>query len=65
MAEAVFQRAGGEHQGGEDQRVGLVVFGAASLWAAYAGDANQLIAARAAMGIGAAFIMPANFAILL
>ncbi|SBW22635.1 EmrB/QacA subfamily drug resistance transporter [Candidatus Protofrankia californiensis] len=45
--------------------VGLVVFGAASIWAACAGDAGQLIAARAAMGVGAALIMPANFAILL
>ncbi|QKV75843.1 MFS transporter [Amycolatopsis sp. Hca4] len=45
--------------------VGLVVFGAASVWAAYAGGAEQLIAARAAMGVGAALIMPANFAILL
>ncbi|WP_434444240.1 MFS transporter [Lentzea sp. E54] len=45
--------------------VGLVIFAATSIWAAYAGDAGQLIAARAAMGIGAAFIMPANFAILL
>ncbi|GIF08256.1 MFS transporter [Actinoplanes siamensis] len=45
--------------------VGLGVFGAASLWAAYGGDADQLIAARAAMGLGAALIMPANFAILL
>jgi EmrB/QacA subfamily drug resistance transporter len=45
--------------------VGLVVFGGASIWAAYAGDAGQLIAARAAMGVGAALIMPANFAILL
>ncbi|MFE3492235.1 MFS transporter [Streptomyces sp. NPDC059175] len=45
--------------------VGLVVFLGASIWAAYAGDAGQLIAARAAMGVGAALIMPANFAILL
>ncbi len=45
--------------------VGLVVFGATSIWAAYAGDAGQLIAARAGMGVGAALIMPANFAILL
>jgi EmrB/QacA subfamily drug resistance transporter len=45
--------------------IGLVIFGAASIWAAYAGDAGQLIAARAAMGVGAALIMPANFAILL
>ncbi|WP_344860195.1 MFS transporter [Amycolatopsis ultiminotia] len=45
--------------------IGLVIFGGASIWAAYAGDAGQLIAARAAMGVGAALIMPANFAILL
>lgn len=44
---------------------GLVVFGGASIWAAYAGDPVQLIVARAVMGIGAALIMPANFAILL
>ncbi|MEU5838351.1 MFS transporter [Streptomyces diacarni] len=45
--------------------VGLVIFAGASIWAAYAGDAGQLIAARAAMGVGAALIMPANFAVLL
>lgn len=45
--------------------IGLVVFCCASVWAAYVGDPEQLIAARALMGIGAAFIMPANFAILL
>ncbi|MDO0924875.1 MFS transporter [Streptomyces sp. TG1A-8] len=45
--------------------IGLVIFAGASVWAAYAGDAGQLIAARAAMGVGAALIMPANFAILL
>ncbi|MFF8830390.1 MFS transporter [Streptomyces sp. NPDC015131] len=45
--------------------VGLVIFAGTSIWAAYAGDAGQLIAARAAMGVGAALIMPANFAILL
>lgn len=45
--------------------IGLAVFAVASIWAAYAGDANQLIAARAGMGVGAALIMPANFAILL
>ncbi|WP_084345165.1 MFS transporter [Rhodococcus sp. 1163] len=44
---------------------GLAAFACASLWAAYAGTAGQLIAARALMGLGAAFIMPANFAILL
>lgn len=45
--------------------LGLVVFALASVWAAYARDPGQLIAARALMGVGAAFIMPANFAILL
>lgn len=45
--------------------LGLVAFACASVWAAYAGAAGQLIAARAFMGLGAAFIMPANFAILL
>ncbi|MFJ8504968.1 MFS transporter [Streptomyces avermitilis] len=44
---------------------GLVVFAASSVWAAYAGDAGQLIAARAAMGVGSALIMPANLAILI
>jgi EmrB/QacA subfamily drug resistance transporter len=45
--------------------IGLVIFAGASIWAAYSGDAGQLIAARAGMGVGAALIMPANFAILL
>lgn len=44
---------------------GLVVFAGSSLWAAYAGDAGQLIAARAVMGLGSALIMPANLAILM
>ncbi|MBW5424069.1 MFS transporter [Streptomyces sp. BG9H] len=44
---------------------GLVVFAGSSLWAAYAGDAGQLVAARAAMGVGSALIMPANLAILM
>ncbi|MGW5354618.1 MFS transporter [Streptomyces sp. NPDC004031] len=44
---------------------GLVVFAGASLWAAYAGDAGQLIAARAAMGVGSALVTPANLAILM
>ncbi|MCT2590747.1 MFS transporter [Streptomyces sp. N2-109] len=44
---------------------GLVVFAGSSVWAAYAGDAGQLIAARAAMGIGSALIVPANLAILM
>lgn len=44
---------------------GLVVFAGSSLWAAYAGDPGQLIAARAAMGVGSALITPANLAILM
>lgn len=43
---------------------GLVVFAASSVWAAYSGSAGELIAARAAMGIGSALIMPATMAIL-
>lgn len=45
--------------------IGLVIFAGSSVWAAYAGDANQLIAARAAMGVGSALIVPANLAILM
>ncbi|MFD0163624.1 MFS transporter [Streptomyces decoyicus] len=44
---------------------GVVVFAGSSVWAAYASDAGQLIAARAAMGVGSALIMPANLAILM
>jgi EmrB/QacA subfamily drug resistance transporter len=44
---------------------GLVIFAVSSLWAAYAGSAGQLIAARAAMGVGSALITPANLAILM
>ncbi|MGP8304318.1 MFS transporter [Streptomyces inhibens] len=44
---------------------GLVVFAGSSVWAAYASDAGQLIAARSAMGVGSALIMPANLAILM
>ncbi|RJO78371.1 MFS transporter [Nocardia panacis] len=44
---------------------GMVIFAAASAWAAYAPDPTQLIAARAAMGVGSAFIMPATMAIVM
>ncbi len=44
---------------------GLGVFGAASAWAAYAGGVDGLIAARAVMGAGAAFIMPATLSLLI
>lgn len=44
--------------------VGLVVFGACSAGAAWAGSAGALIAWRAAMGVGAALIFPATLAVL-
>ncbi|MFE5941683.1 MFS transporter [Streptomyces sp. NPDC056480] len=44
---------------------GLVIFVGSSLWAAYAGDVGQLIAARAAMGVGSALITPTMMAILM
>ncbi|MDH6514858.1 EmrB/QacA subfamily drug resistance transporter [Streptomyces sp. SAI-135] len=43
---------------------GLVVFGGASAWAAYSGSVDMLIASRAAMGIGAAMMMPATLSII-
>ena len=45
-------------------QVGLLSFGLASFFAAYAGSSGQLIAARALMGIGAALIMPSTLSIL-
>ena len=44
--------------------IGLVVFGTASGLAAFASSAGQLIAARAVMGLGAAFVMPATLSVL-
>src|SRR5438270_3018973 len=43
---------------------GLLIFGTASGLAALAGSSGQLIAARAAMGIGAALVMPATLSVL-
>lgn len=43
---------------------GLILFGAASLAAAFAPDAWSLIAARAALGLGAAVMMPATLALI-
>ena len=43
---------------------GLVVFGAGSLWASFAGSATELIAARALMGVGAAGIMPTTLSVI-
>ena len=39
---------------------GLAVFGVASAAAAYSGGIDELILARAVMGVGAAFIMPGD-----
>lgn len=44
--------------------IGLVVFGAGSLAAGFAMTADMLIACRAVMGIGGAFIMPSTLSIL-
>jgi EmrB/QacA subfamily drug resistance transporter len=43
---------------------GLVLFGGASAMAMLASSSSQLIAARAVMGIGAAFVMPATLSVL-
>ncbi|NYI05462.1 MFS transporter [Allostreptomyces psammosilenae] len=44
--------------------IGATAFGAASLLAAYAGDASTLIAARALLGIGGATLMPSTLALV-
>ena len=46
-------------------QAGLAIFALASLWAAFAPSAGQLIAARGVMGIGGAFIMPATLSIII
>jgi EmrB/QacA subfamily drug resistance transporter len=42
----------------------LVLFAAASVACAYAGSPGQLIGARAALGLGAAFLLPLSMAVL-
>ena len=44
--------------------IGLVIFGAASLAAAFAPGTGELIAARALLGVGAAVMMPATLALI-
>jgi EmrB/QacA subfamily drug resistance transporter len=46
-------------------QLGLVVFGVASVGGAFAATGGQLIAARAAMGIGGALIMPSTLSIIM
>ncbi|MFI1914628.1 MFS transporter [Nocardia sp. NPDC020380] len=45
--------------------IGLVLFGAASLLAAYASNPEMLIAGRVVMGLGGALIMPSTLSILI
>ncbi|MFF9840792.1 MFS transporter [Streptomyces sp. NPDC013740] len=44
---------------------GITVFGAASALAAFSGSPGELVAYRALMGLGAAFVMPATLAVLM
>ncbi|MFI8323161.1 MFS transporter [Streptomyces sp. NPDC085529] len=44
---------------------GLTVFGLGSALAAFSGSPGELIAYRAVMGLGAAFVMPATLAVLM
>jgi EmrB/QacA subfamily drug resistance transporter len=44
--------------------LGLLFFGAASVWAAWSGDATSLILARGLMGLGGAMMMPTSMAII-
>lgn len=45
-------------------QIGLGIFAAASLGATFVTDPGQLIAARALMGVGAAFVMPSTLSLL-
>jgi EmrB/QacA subfamily drug resistance transporter len=44
--------------------IGLAVFAAASLWCGFSPDVAQLIAARAAQGLGAALLIPCSLALI-
>ncbi|EST38050.1 hypothetical protein N566_09535 [Streptomycetaceae bacterium MP113-05] len=44
---------------------GMLVFGVGSVLAAFSGSPDELIAFRAVMGLGGAFVMPATLAILM
>ncbi len=43
---------------------GLLAFAAGSTWAAFSGSVGMLIAARAAMGVGGAFMMPSTLSLI-
>lgn len=43
---------------------GLVMFGAGSVWCGVAGSAGELIAARTALGLGAAVLLPLGLSVL-
>lgn len=45
-------------------RIGMVVFGAASLLGAFAGSVGCLVAARVFMGVGGAMLVPATLALI-
>jgi EmrB/QacA subfamily drug resistance transporter len=45
-------------------QLGLVLFGAASVYGAYASSTTELIGARAVMGVGGAMVMPATLSTL-
>jgi EmrB/QacA subfamily drug resistance transporter len=44
--------------------IGITIFAGTSLWCGLAGDVAQLLAARAAQGIGAALMIPCSLAII-
>jgi EmrB/QacA subfamily drug resistance transporter len=60
LAGALADRYGRHHA----LRAGLAIFGLGSLSAAFTHTAAELVAARAVMGLGAAFIMPATLSVI-
>jgi EmrB/QacA subfamily drug resistance transporter len=46
-------------------RLGFLLFGASSLYGAFAGSTTELIVARTTMGIGGAMIMPATLSVII
>ncbi len=60
-----FGNLGDRHGRARALQAGLVIFGLASVAAAYASSAEMLIIARAVMGVGGAFIMPATLSVII